>query len=123
LGEIKTIIERTKDLTINTATGKISIDDIAGAVRGYLPKKPTGKVLWNFLEADGSEISGREFHRLQLMVSEFPVASEKRKIAIVISRDLGFGLSRIAQTYAEISEVLAEYGIFRSLEEAFAWLE
>ena len=123
LGEIKIIVDRTKDLTINTAIGKISKDDMAAAIQAYLPNNPTGKLLWNFLEADGSEISGREFHRLQMMVSDFPAALDKGKIALVASRDLGFGLSRLAQTYAEISEVRAEYGIFRSLEEDFVWLE
>ena len=123
MGEIKTVVDRSNDLTINTATGKITIDDIINAARGYLSKSPTSRVLWNFLQADGSEISSDEFQRLQRVVSGLPAASMKRKIAVVVSREVGYGLSRVSQACAQIPGVQAEYHIVYSLDEAMAWLK
>ena len=122
MGVIKTVIDRKNDLTINTATGTILIGDILAAVKGYLSQPPTRRVLWNFLEADGSGISSKDLEQLQTMVAALPGASTKRKIAVVIHRDLGFGLSRASGTYAEIAGVQAEHHIVRTLDEAMSWL-
>jgi hypothetical protein len=122
MGEIQTVVDRDNHLTLNTATGKITMDDMIQAAEGYLSEPPTSRVLWNLLEADGSEISSEEFERLSQVVSQRPVASMKRKIAVVVSRKLGYGLSRIFQIHAEISGVQAEYHIGYDLDEAMAWL-
>jgi hypothetical protein len=124
MGEIKTTIDRSRDLTVNTATGALSIDEILSAVKGYLSGEPTGKVLWNLLEADGSDWSHVELQRLHQSLRKIPIVfSKRRKIALAVSRDLGFGLSRISRTYAKIASIPADYYIARSIEEAMSWLD
>ncbi len=124
MGKVKITIDRSKDLTINTATGALSVDEILSAAKGYLSGEPTGKVLWNLLDADGSDLSNVELQRLHQSLSKIPIVfSKRRKIAFAVSRDLGFELSRIARTYAKMASIPADYYIARSIEEAMSWLE
>ena len=46
------------------------------------------------------------------------------KVAIVAPEDLGFGLARMFQAYREMEKASRKVvGVFRTLEEAFAWLK
>lgn len=123
MGKIDTMIDRASDLTTNTAYGPISIDEIIAAIKEYLAGDPTRKVLWNFLQADGSGITSEDLIRLQEVVRQITPAGKRRKVAIVVSRDLGFGLSRMAESRAEMAGISADYYVTRRLEEAMAWLE
>ncbi len=52
--------------------------------------------------------------------------SEKRaggKSAIIVSRDLEYGLSRVLDTLSDIRKVTVQLEIFRSVEEANQWLD
>lgn len=123
MGEIHTEVDQANDLTINIAYGPISIDDIVAAITAYLSGETTGKVLWNFMQADGAAIVSEDLIHLQDVVRRIAPTGRRRKVAIVVSRDLGFGLSRMAESRAEIAEINADYYITRRLEEALAWLE
>jgi hypothetical protein len=123
MGEIHTEVDQANDLTINIAYGPISIDDIVATITAYLSGETTGKVLWNFMQADGAAIVSEDLIHLQDVVRRIAPTGKRRKVAIVVSRDLGFGLSRMAESRAEIAEINADYYITRRLEEALAWLE
>jgi predicted secreted protein len=122
MGEIKTVVDPSHDLTINTATGKLTIDNMIRAAQAYLSTTPTSKVLWDLRNADGSEIVSDDFDKLHRVLHDTSIASTRRKIAVVVARKFGFGLSRVFQTYAEISGIKAEYHIVYSMDEAMAWL-
>jgi hypothetical protein len=122
MGEIHTVVDQTNDLTTNTAYGPISIDDIIAAIKAYLTGEATGKVLWNFTQADGAAIVSDDLIRLQDVVHQIAPTGKRRKVAIVVSRDLGFGLSRMAESRAEIAHINVDYYVTRRLEKALAWL-
>ncbi|MBN2429751.1 MAG: hypothetical protein JXK94_15560 [Deltaproteobacteria bacterium] len=123
MGKVETIIDRSKDLTLNKASGPLTIEDLVGAAKKYLSKDPTGKVLWDLKEADGSALSRGDLQEFHHHLSELPTISQKRKIAIVVSRTLGYGLSRMSEAYATSEAIPAEYYITYSIEEAMSWLE
>jgi len=123
MGEIHTEVDRANDLTINTAYGPTSIDEIIAAIKTYLSGENTGKVLWNFMQADGAAIVSDDLIHLQDVVRRIAPTGKRRKVAIVVSRDLGFGLSRMAESRAEMADINADYYVTRRLEEALAWLE
>jgi hypothetical protein len=123
MGIVKTTIDRTNDLTIIIAAGEITVDDIFDAVRNYLMDSPTHKFLWNFIEADGSKIKSGDFQKMHVKISGLSNMGECRKVAVVVSRDIGFGLSRLSATYAECAGINAEHNVFRNLEDALTWLE
>ena len=119
---IHTRIDRDQDLTINTAEGLLTIEDIMAAVNTYLAGETTAKVLWDFCRADGAGIKLEEVIQFQETVRRLAPAAPKRQVAIVVARDIGFGLSRMAETYADMAGVVADYYVTRSLEEAMDWL-
>jgi|WetSurMetagenome_2_1015567.scaffolds.fasta_scaffold00217_35 hypothetical protein len=123
MGKLDVSVDCNKDLTVIVATGEITADDIYAAVRSCLMDEPTGKFLFDFMEADGSGISGDSFRTLHMNISKLPNASADKKIALVVSRDLGYGLSRLSATYFELTGIQGEYNIFRSMEEALGWLD
>ena len=45
------------------------------------------------------------------------------KTAIVISSSLGFGLGRMYDTLAQIADHPVKHSVFRSYDEAVAWIE
>ena len=123
MGEIKTTIDRSRDLTINTASGLLVSEEILSATKGYLAEEPTEKVLWDFQAADGSGISCADIQNFYEILSKVPTISKQRKIAFVVTRDLGHGLLRMSEAYAKIESIPAEYHITHSLEDAMRWLE
>jgi hypothetical protein len=119
---IRTRIDRAQDLTVNTAEGLLTIEDLMAAVEAYLTGEPTTKVLWDFCRVDGAGILTEDMIRLQDMVRRLTPTATKRRVAVVVARDLGFGLSRMAGSQAEIIGVTADYYVTRSIEDAMAWL-
>ncbi len=122
MGTIHTRIDRDHELTINTAEGPLVIDDIIAAVTKYLEDESTLKVLWDFRRADGATIQLEDLIQLQDIVRRKAAGKAKRQVAIVVARDLGFGISRMAGSQAEIAGIQVEYFVTRSLEDAMAWL-
>jgi hypothetical protein len=123
MGNIEIHYDQTTDLTVVIATGKITAGDMFAAAQKYLADNPTGKVLWNFMEADGAHIKSEDFRNLHIKISRLPNIQKNKKIALVVSRDVGYGLSRLSAIYAEQAGIKAEFNVFRSLEEAMKWLE
>jgi len=122
MGDIRTVVDRTQNLTINVAEGPLAIDEILGAIERYLTQDPTLKVLWDFRGADGGGIDSQDIVRLQDVVRNLAPAGERRKVAIVVARDLGYGLSRMAESRGEMAGITADYFVTRSMAEAQAWL-
>jgi len=122
MGTISSRMDRDHDITINTAEGPLVIDDIIAAVTGYLEGDATSKVLWDLRRADGSAIQMEDLIQLQDIVRRKAAGKAKRQVAIVVARDLGFGISRMAGSQAEIADIQVEYFVTRSLEDAMAWL-
>ena len=123
MGKIHRQVDHDLDLTVNTAEGVLTIDEIIDAVKSYLSDNPTSKVLWDFSRADGAGISLEDLMLLYDIVRRTATENVKRKVAIVVSRDVGFGISRMAESQAGIAGITADYYVTRSLEDAMTWLD
>ena len=123
MGTIHRRVDRDLDLTVNTAEGVLTIDEIIDVVKLYLSDNPTSKVLWDFSRADGSGISMEDLMALYDILRHTATDNVKRKVAIVVSRDLGFGISRMAESQAGIAGITTDYYITRNIEDGMAWLE
>ena len=123
MGKIHRQVDHDLDLTVNTAEGVLTIDEIIDAVKSYLSDNPSSKVLWDFSRADGAGISLEDLMLLYDIVRRTATENVKRKVAIVVSRDVGFGISRMAESQAGIAGITADYNVTRSLEDAMTWLD
>jgi len=74
-----------------------------------------------------TEIALPSIHRvrdLAVTSADMDTSDTTSRFAIVSPEDLGFGLGRMFQAYREMEKgSRKEVGVFRTLNEAFAWLE
>ena len=117
MGTIETSIDAVLDLTISTAKGKIAAEDIINWITSYYSGVPTKLSLWDFLEADLSEISSEETRIIVETVKEKAALRAGGKTALVVNEDLGYGLSRMYGTLSEILDVQIQYRSFKGIEE------
>jgi hypothetical protein len=119
---VTTNADHDKQLTIHTVTGEPSFEEGMAAFKQFWEGKPTQNVLWDFRKASLTRLSSIE---TEAMIDYIKQHAEKRsggKTAILVSKDLEYGISRMAQTFAELKNIPFEMEIFRSIEEAIQWL-
>ena len=77
-------------------------------------------VIWDLRDADTSKIYKEDVIRIARFFETYIKNGANYKAALVVSRDLEYGLSRMYQV--AVADLPAEIGIFRSLEEAKKWV-
>ncbi|MCK4762108.1 MAG: hypothetical protein KAW12_07905 [Candidatus Aminicenantes bacterium] len=119
---IKSHIEKEKKLTVHTCTGKITAEELVNAIKGFYDGELTADNLWDLTGADVSSLKSDEIRQLAYFVKSYAPPKKTGKTAIVSSKDIAFGFSRMYQTFAGLSGQQVEVQVFRSLEEANEWL-
>ena len=120
---VKTEVDHEKQLTVKTVTGNPSFEESMTAFRQFYEGNLTKKVLWDFRKASLYRISS---NHIEIILDYIRQHAEKRaggKTAILISKDLEYGMSRMIQTLTELKGIPIETEIFRSIEEAVHWLD
>ncbi len=120
---IKDEIDRQRQLTVHTCSGKITFEELQDAVKQLYDGEPTANHLWNLEQADVSGISVEDITRLARFAKEYAPSRRSGKTAIVSSKDLGFGMARVYEIYADLVEQTVQLKTFRALEEAYSWLD
>jgi hypothetical protein len=59
---------------------------------------------------------------MRQVIKSFPPDDQAGKLAMLISRDLEFGMSRMFEIISEDTGIWKEYKIFREISEAKQWL-
>jgi hypothetical protein len=115
---------RKRYLTITTA-GEANVEDFRELYLN-LSQHPLRSVethlLFDHRQLDSGDVSSDEVKALASGNPLYRTVSKKVKIATLVETGLGFGISRMWESYAE-RELRASHRIFRSQEEAVAWLE
>jgi len=120
---VKTEVDQEKQLAIKTVTGSPSFEESMTAFRQFYEGELTQKVLWDFRNASLDEISSNHIERILNYVQQHAEKRAGGKTAILVSKELEYGLSRMIQTLSEFKSIPLEVEIFRSIEAAFEWLE
>jgi len=121
---ISSKIDPEHNIIIRTASGELSADDIRNAFNATLEHTDFRKemnVIWDLEHADLSKIAADDLIKIVELISK---ASNQRgsdyKIAIVASKDLTFGLSRMFEGYGV--ELPTSIMVYRDLESAYHWI-
>ena len=75
--------------------------------------------LWDFRDADLSSISSSTIRAMTRHPQKYPNGIGNVKVAFVTSRDLEYGLTNV---FKFSSEAATPINLYRSIEEAEAWL-
>jgi len=119
---IRTHVDSNKQLTTHTLIGKITVDDLLAEIKKFYDTDPTPNNLWNLLDADVSTIQTLDIKRLSQFPREYVPSRVGGKTILLSSHHLAYGLSRMYEMYAKIAGQRVEIQVFRSLEDAEAWL-
>ena len=122
MSKIETKIYEEKDLTIQTASGPLTVQDACDKLDRYYAGHATMLILWDITRADLSSWQADQIISLVKKAKGYSHLRAGGKTAIVISKDLNFGISRMFQSYAENDKIEFEIKVFRDIEKAKEWL-
>lgn len=115
-------IDREKSIAVITVQGTPKVSDIRHTIEALLdhPDHLDGMdEIWDFREASLT-FSANELEDLALFVNQH-LDKLARHTALVVSKDLEYGIARMWSAYAEAKAPQVRH-IFRDMEEALDWL-
>ena len=121
---ITTQIDRERNLRIHCVTGALTFDELVNTLKEIYSAPdfdPDMNSLWDLREADVSTFETPDIQNLKNFVGKHWGTKGKSKSAIVVSRDLDFGLSRMYEFYLQ-AKSSSEVQVFREYDEALKWI-
>ena len=116
-------IDRSKNLTTFTMTDEVTFPEFMQTLNAYGKRGPTVRELYDARLLQGKRPTSNEMNILADYLSKY---SDKRtsgsKTAIVVSKSIDFGLSRMLSLLTEYT-IEYEIEVFREITEAIQWLE
>ena len=122
MGRIDSSLEAANDLTVVTVVGEVHVGQVLSQIITFLTGKPTQLVLWDIRAGSLAGISRDD---LRLIVEKGAPYADRRiggRTAIVCSKELDYGISRMFQTFANIEHIPFEIEVFRDIRGAREWL-
>lgn len=113
----------TRGLTEYICTGIVDRAEITDAVDSFYADTPTPNVLWDLGDANVSALSAVDVEVLAQHTVNRAHSRDEGKTAIVAPKDMGYGLSRMFQTFADLASHQASVRVFRTHDEAIAWID
>jgi hypothetical protein len=122
---IEVEIDKKANLRKHKVTGILTLDALQNKLREIYEEpdyNPDMDVLWDLREADLSSFEADDVDKLSDMVSKFWGTEGKSRAALVVSKDLDYGLSRMYEMLLE-NRISSIVRIFREIDAALEWIE
>ncbi|NOQ97478.1 MAG: hypothetical protein GQ561_04865 [Calditrichae bacterium] len=122
--DISTHIDHKAGIRQHKVSGLIDIEKLKIFLKGLYTTpdlEPNMDVVWDLGEADFSAVSSSDVRAVKELVVKYWGVGGKSKAALVVSRELDFGLTRMYESLmsgATTSKVM----VFKNLKEAYEWL-
>ncbi len=116
------VINRERQLTRVQVHGRVTADELIGAIRSYYDGEPTDHVLWDVRDADLTLLHAADVKSIEMETLQYADKRGTGRTAIVARDDLGFGLGRMFDTYQELDASPRSHRTFKTIEEAYKWL-
>jgi len=120
---VNTVVDKKDTVMIHTVTGEITFEEIKSSYEAILSHPDFQRdmyAIWDVRDADASKFDSQNVIRLARYFETQIKSRAKFKVAVIVSRDLEYGLSRMYQVAA--ADLPAKIGIFINLEEAKKWV-
>ena len=120
---INTSVDKEAAIMIHAVTGKVTFEEIKSSYAASVTHPDFRKdmnVIWDIRDADASNFDSHDVIR---MARYFEVQLKNRaayKVAVIVSRDLEYDLSRTYQVAA--ADLPTKIDIFTNLEDARKWV-
>jgi hypothetical protein len=120
---VNTVVDKKASVAIHMVTGEITFQEIKSSyesVRSHPDFKENMNSIWDIRDADASKFDSQAVIRIARYFEIQTKNRAKYKVAIIVSRDLEYGVSRKYQVAA--ADLPAKIGIFTNLEDAKKWV-
>lgn len=120
---VNTVVDKKAAVMIHTVTGEITFEEIKSSYAASLTHPDFQKdmnVIWDVRDADASKFDSQDVIRIARYFETQLKNRAEYKVAVIVSRDLEYGLSRTYQVAA--ADLPAKIGIFINLEDAKKWV-
>lgn len=122
---ITTSIDTETGLRTHVLIGAVSLEELKDALREVYERpdfRPEADTLCDLCQADLGQFSHAAVKGIVDYVAKHRGAPPGARTAVVVGRDLGFGLARMYEQMLMASTNL-RVRVFRDMDEAMAWLE
>lgn len=121
---VETAIDIQTGVLMRTVRGAISFEEFTRVIEETLVHpdfRPGMDSIWDLRQADLTNLTREDMRRIvEYIERQDETRGTGYKAALVVSREVDYGFTRMYKTYADGLPVRLD--IFRSLEEARAWL-
>ena len=120
---VNTVVDKKASVMIYTVTGKMTVEEIKSSyesVRSYPDFQENMNSIWDIRGADASKFDSQDVIKIARYFETQTKNRAEYKTAVIVSRDLEYGLSKIYQVAA--ADLPAKIGVFNNLEEAKKWV-
>ncbi len=122
MGRITTTREIDIDLTTVVAEGQLEAEDFLGWLREYYSGTVTELVLWDFTDADISQISDDGFEEIVKASKDRDKARAWGKTALVFDDEDGYKKGKDYVSLSESRDMEFEIQVFKDMSAARSWL-
>src|SRR5688572_32924018 len=122
MGSITQSFDPGNSRTLFTIVGEADAHEVLTSVLAFLQEAPTQQVLWDIR---GGKLTALSTYDLKMIVDRAGPFTDVRaggQTAIVVTREVDFGLCRMFQAFAEMAEVPFAILVARDIDEAQRWL-
>ena len=123
--EISTEINKEKNMRCHIVRGVVDISELTNCLKEIYNSSdldPDMNVFWDLQKADLSRISTEEVSAFMKYVSSQWGAGGTSKAALVVSRDLEYGMSRMYEMMMG-GATSSKIAVFRDIDKAKEWIE
>ncbi|MDY6972935.1 MAG: hypothetical protein SV775_11455 [Thermodesulfobacteriota bacterium] len=112
-----------ESLTILTASGVVTCEDVIHALEDFFEHNVAQHLLWNIMDADISGVTQDDMEQIIAVSKEKAHLRKNGRTALVVRQDLSFGLSRMYEILSELRGHPIPYRVFRDMDIAITWLK
>ena len=108
--------------TVGDATLQ-GFNDFVKAIFEHEEWKPGGRILLDHTKLNTAPLTVEEVRAIANIATKYNEQFGKAKLALVVDRDLEYGMARMWQVFVETEVWYASEKLFRDRDEAVAWLK
>jgi hypothetical protein len=119
---ITTDVDRERDLTVYTVTGKVVDREAAFALLAAWESSPTLNSLWDLRNANADQVGPDEVRWIGSTIAKHGAIRKGGKAAVVAPREIEHFLGSLGKSAFEQENPAYQAAVFRDMEAALAWL-
>ncbi len=122
---ISTKINANKNLRIHSVEGNIDTDELTKFLKNLYNSdeiNPAMNVFWDLRKANFSKVSSSQVRNFTEFVGKNWGVGGENKAALIVSKDLDYGLSRMYQMLMDNTSQ-SKISIFKDMDEAEKWID